>query len=208
MEVYKDKRGAVLLGGELAALGLGLDHPSSYLGRPARGCSRPWHHLVTWGLITRHWGPAQALFSGFPGEMTLPVAGRAYPWPLDIRAPHLSWNNLFCSTQRKLHLGQKHPGFQAGGTERSISPLLAQNLSQPSPCGTRVMSWELVPRKFCTVHLRSRGSCTLCSCRVLLTRYSCRSAWYEALVCTPISADSFPSSRVGCPLVLHLVHRG
>lgn len=66
------------------------------------------------------------------------------------------------------------------------------------------MSWELVPRKFCTVHLRSRGSSTLCSCRVLFTRYTCSSVWYVALVCRLISAELFPSSRVGCPLVLHL----
>lgn len=34
------------------------------------------------GLTTRHWGPAQAFLSCLPGEMTLPVVGRAYPWPL------------------------------------------------------------------------------------------------------------------------------
>lgn len=194
-----------MLGGELAALGLCSNHPSSYLGCSARGCSSPWHHLVTRGLITGHWGPAQALLSCLPREVTLPVVGRAGATAIGHKGSTLQ---LEQSTQRKLHLGQKHPRFQAGDTETSISPAVAPNLCQPSPCGTRVMSWELVPRKFCTVHLRSRGSCTRCSCRVLLTRYSCSSAWYEALVCTPISADSFPSSRVGCPLVLHLAQRG
>lgn len=69
------------------------------------------------------------------------------------------------------------------------------------------MSWELEPRKFCTVHLRSRGSSTLCSCRVLFTRYTCSSAWYVALVCRPISAELFPSSWVGCPWLPHLDRR-
>lgn len=120
----KRSRGADLPGGELAALGLGLDHPSSYLGCSACGCSSPWHHLVTRGLKTRHWrgsaSAAQALLSSLPGEMTLPVVGRAHPWPLDIRGPHSNWNNLFCATQRKPHLGQQHPSFHAGDTERSI----------------------------------------------------------------------------------------
>lgn len=93
--------------------------------------------------------------------------------------------------------------------EKNPSPhLQLDHLPPCSPCGTRVMSWELVPRKFCTVHLRSRGSSTRCSCRVLFTRYTCSSAWYVALVCRLISAESFPSSRVGCPLVLHLVGGG
>lgn len=130
----------------------------------------------------------------------------------------------FLTTQRRLHFGQKYPGFLPPRTavirgqswlpappgwrhrEKSLTPHhCLKHFPQCSPCGTRVMSWELVPRKFCTVHLRSRGSSTLCSCRVLFTRYTCSSAWYVALVCRPISADSFPSSRVGCPLALHLV---
>lgn len=33
--------------------------PSSLIFGTVRGCLGPWHHLVTLGLITRHWGPLQ-----------------------------------------------------------------------------------------------------------------------------------------------------
>lgn len=209
--------------GELAALGLGIDHPSSYMGCSAHGHSSPWHHLVTHILTTRHWGPAQALFlpSCHPttGEKMSMARGHMGSRLL-LEEPFLlssKWASFQAQITRLPALttadirGQSWflapPDWKQG--EKSLFPHhQLKHLPLHSPCGTRVMSWELAPRKFCTVHLRSRGSSTLCSCRVLFTRYTCSSAWYVALVCRPISADSFPSSRVGCPLVLHLARGG
>jgi len=134
-----------LFGGELAAPSLGLDHLSSYLGCSAHGCSSPWHHLVTHGLITRHRTPAQVLSSCVPGGMTLPVVGRGCPWP--IRAPDSSWSSPACSVQRRLWVWVEVARFPASEDcsrqrtvlapstsrletqrEKPSSPLLAQTL--------------------------------------------------------------------------------